>query len=67
MSKKKKHDPKCFRIRPKLDTVGATIAGLIAEARFESWHLGFEAATASYEANPKNSQTHTTHTHRSTK
>ena len=68
MSKKKKHDPKCFRIRPKLDTVGATIADLIAEARFESWHLGFGAAVASYESSPKNSQTHTTHTHtRSTK
>ena len=67
MSKKKKHDLKSFRIRPKLDTVGATIAGLIAEARFESWHLGYEAATAAHESNPKNSQTHTTHTHRSTK
>ena len=64
MSKKKKHDLKSFRIRPKLDTVGATIAGLIAEARFESWHLGYEAAIASFEASPKNSQTHT---HRSTK
>ena len=64
MSKKNKHDLKSFRIRPKLDTVGATIAGLIAEARFESWHLGYEAAVASFESNPKNSQTHT---HRSTK
>ena len=65
MSKKKKHEPKCFYVRPKLETVGATIADLIAEARFESWHLGFEAAIASYESNSKNSQTHT-HT-RSTK
>ena len=67
MSKKNKHDLKSFLIRPKLDTVGATIAGLIAEARFESWHLGYEAAIAAHESNPKNSQTHTTHTHRSTK
>ena len=67
MSKKKKHDLKSFRIRPKLDTVAATIARLVDEARFESWHLGFEAAVASYEASPNNSQTHTTHTHRSTK
>ena len=59
MSKKNKHDLKSFRIRPKLDTVGATIAGLIAEARFESWHLGFEAAIADGAANPKNSHTHT--------
>ena len=58
MSKKKKHEPKCFRIRKKLSTVDATIAGLIAEARFESWHLGFEAATLSSKPNPKNSQTH---------
>ena len=67
MPKKKKHDRKCFRIRTKLDTVNATIAGLIAEARFESWHLGYGAAIASYESSPKNSQTNTTHTHRSTK
>ena len=59
MSKKKKHDLKSFRIRPKLDTVAATIAGLIREARFESWHLGYEAAIADGAANPKNSHTHT--------
>ena len=49
---KKKHDPKSFRIRPKLDTVGAIIARLVDEARFESWHLGYAAAVADYTANP---------------
>ena len=41
------------RFRPEPDTLGNMMVRLMDEARLESWHLGYEAAVATYKANPE--------------
>ena len=40
------------RFRPEPDTLGNMITRLVDEARLESWQMGYEAAVATYKANP---------------